>query len=48
MPSLFDGAFRVSEALGLTPGSLTNTANDWVTQIRGKGVQPLWANVGLQ
>ena len=35
--TLFDGCFRVSEALRLTPESLVQTPHGWVTRIKGKG-----------
>jgi integrase len=35
--TLFDGCFRVSEALRLTPESLVQTHHGWVARIRGKG-----------
>jgi integrase len=35
--TLFDGCFRVSEALRLTPESLVQTQYGWVARIKGKG-----------
>jgi integrase len=35
--TLFDGCFRVSEALRLTPESLVQTPYGWIARIRGKG-----------
>jgi site-specific recombinase XerD len=35
--TLFDGCFRVSEALRLTPESLVQTPYGWVARIIGKG-----------
>jgi integrase len=35
--SFFDGCFRVSEAVSLTPQSLMQTPHGWVARIKGKG-----------
>lgn len=35
--TIFDGCFRVSEALGLTPNSLIQSSDGWVARITGKG-----------
>jgi integrase len=35
--TIFDGCFRVSEAVSLTPQSLTQTPYGWVARIKGKG-----------
>jgi site-specific recombinase XerD len=35
--TIFDGCFRVSEAVSLTPLSLTQTPYGWVARIKGKG-----------
>jgi len=35
--TIFDGCFRVSEALRLTPETLVQTPDGWVTRITGKG-----------
>jgi integrase len=35
--TIFDGCFRVSEAVSLTPQSLTHTPYGWVARIKGKG-----------
>jgi site-specific recombinase XerD len=35
--TIFDGCFRVSEAVSLTPQSLTQTPFGWVARIKGKG-----------
>jgi site-specific recombinase XerD len=35
--TLFDGCFRVSEAIGLCPSSLVETPDGWVARIKGKG-----------
>ena len=43
--TIFDGCFRVSEALQLTPDSLHQTATGWATWITGKGQKR--AEVGI-
>lgn len=35
--TIFDGCFRVSEAVSLTPRSLVQTPHGWVARIKGKG-----------
>jgi integrase len=35
--TIFDGCFRVSESVSLTPQSLTQTPYGWVARIKGKG-----------
>ena len=35
--TIFDGCFRVSEALGLTPKSLIQSPSGWAARITGKG-----------
>jgi len=43
--TIFDGAFRVSEALQLTPNSLHQSSTGWATWITGKGQKR--AEVGI-
>jgi integrase len=35
--TIFEGCFRVSEAVSLTPQTLTQTPHGWVSRIKGKG-----------
>ena len=37
---LFDGCLRVSEALGVRPGDLQRTPDDWTVRVIGKGGKP--------